>query len=79
MKKEKYWCKSLKRLENIVILEIYLGEDGLYRVYENRKTPGFVFGSLEAIKEKYPMVTWGKEKLITVSEEDFGDYFACAD
>lgn len=68
-----YWCKSLKVKEEIKIIEIFLGEDGLYRVYENRKTPGLVFGSVDAIKEKYPNLIWGKEKEVLVSQEDFGD------
>lgn len=52
-----YWCKTaLGRDGSLKIIEIYLGEDGLYRVYTDRTATAFVFGSWEAIKEKYPLI-----------------------
>jgi hypothetical protein len=58
-----YWCKTfVDRNGSLKIIEIYLGEDGLYRVYTDRKTVGFVFGSWEAIEEKFPMIKGDKKE-----------------
>ncbi len=51
-----YWCKTVvDKNGGSRILEIYLGEDGLYRVYVNRSERALVFGSWEAIYERFPV------------------------
>lgn len=58
MMKEKvtYWCKSVfDKGGGSKIIEIYLGEDGLFRVYVNRSERALVFGSWEAIYERFPL------------------------
>lgn len=52
-----YWCRTVAdRSGELKVVEIFLGEDGLYRVYSERKVEtALVFGSWDAIKEKFPI------------------------
>lgn len=50
-----YWCKTVwNKQGRAKILEIYLGEDGLFRVYVDRSERALIFGSWEAINERFP-------------------------
>jgi len=51
-----YWTKTIVSHDgSLKVLEIYLDESGLYRVYHNRYMPALVFGSWEAIENKFPI------------------------
>lgn len=66
-----YWCKTIvDRSGALKVVEIYLGDDGLYRVYVERKPTAYVFGSWEAIKDRFPVIDRAKEdKRIYVSAD----------
>lgn len=50
-----YWCKTLQeRNGSLRIVEIFLEENGLYRVYYDKNSKGLIFGSLEDVYEKFP-------------------------
>lgn len=49
-----YWIKTIKnKYGELKVLEIYLGEDGLYRVYTDRNAVALVFGSWNSIFERF--------------------------
>ena len=52
-----YWCKTMiDRNGSLKVVEIYEGADGLFRVYTEKTKVALVFGSWEAIYEKFPLM-----------------------
>ena len=64
-----YWWKTVvDRSRELKVIEIYLGEDGLYKVYTDRKPVALVFGSWDAIKERFPIDRAREDKRIILPE-----------